>query len=101
MRARKVGRVTEADSTVGPIIDGKARDDVHSLVARAVDAGAEVLAGGNEVEGDGYFYEPTVLSVLENSPILRQQIFDQVTPVVHSKDEAHAIRLPNAPEVGL
>ncbi|NLZ97606.1 MAG: NAD-dependent succinate-semialdehyde dehydrogenase [Micrococcus sp.] len=101
MRARKVGRGTEADSTVGPIIDGKARDDVHSLVAEAVDAGAEVLAGGNKVEGDGYFYEPTVLSVLENSPILSQEIFGPVAPVVQFKDEAHAIRLANASEYGL
>ena len=101
MRARKVGRGTEADSTVGPIIDGKARDDVHSLVTEAVDAGAEVLAGGNKVEGDGYFYEPTVLSVLENSPILSQEIFGPVAPVVQFKDEAHAIRLANASEYGL
>lgn len=101
MRARKVGRGTEADTTVGPIIDGKARDDVHSLVTEAVDAGAEVLAGGNKVEGDGYFYEPTVLSVLENSPILSQEIFGPVAPVVQFKDEAHAIRLANASEYGL
>ncbi|WP_022869304.1 NAD-dependent succinate-semialdehyde dehydrogenase [Yaniella halotolerans] len=101
MRARKVGRGTEADSTVGPIIDGKARDDVHNLVTEAVDAGAEVLAGGNKVEGDGYFYEPTVLSVLENSPILSQEIFGPVAPVVQFKDEAHAIRLANASEYGL
>lgn len=101
MRARKVGRGTEADSTVGPIIDDKARNDVHSLVTEAVDAGAEVLAGGNKVEGDGYFYEPTVLSVLENSPILSQEIFGPVAPVVQFKDEAHAIRLANASEYGL
>ncbi|MDN6150948.1 MAG: NAD-dependent succinate-semialdehyde dehydrogenase [Yaniella sp.] len=101
MRARKVGRGTEADTTVGPIIDGKARADVHSLVTEAVDAGAEVLAGGNKVEGDGYFYEPTVLSVLENSPILSQEIFGPVAPVVQFKDEAHAIRLANASEYGL
>lgn len=101
MRARKVGRGTEADSTVGPIIDGKARDDVHNLVTEAVDAGAEVLAGGNKVEGDGYFYEPTVLSVLENSPILNQEIFGPVAPVVQFKDEAHAIRLANSSEYGL
>ena len=101
MRARKVGRGTEADATVGPIIDDKARNEVHNLVTEAVAAGAEVLAGGNKVEGDGYFYEPTVLSVLENSPILSQEIFGPVAPVVQFKDEAHAIRLANASEYGL
>lgn len=101
MRARKVGRGTEADVNVGPIIDDKARDDVHELVTEAVDAGAEIVTGGNKVEGEGYFYEPTILSVLENSPILSQEIFGPVAPVVTFKDEAHAIRLANASEYGL
>lgn len=101
MRARKIGRGTEPDVNVGPIIDDKARNEVHELVTEAVDAGAEVLTGGNKVEGEGYFYEPTILSVLENSPILSQEIFGPVAPVVTFKDEAHAIRLANASEYGL
>lgn len=101
MRARKIGRGTESDVNVGPIIDDKARNEVHELVTEAVDAGAEVLTGGNKVEGEGYFYEPTILSVLENSPILSQEIFGPVAPVVTFKDEAHAIRLANASEYGL
>src|SRR5699024_3497340 len=62
MRARKVGRGTEADVNVGPIIDENAREDVHGLVTEAVEAGAEVVTGGKKVDGDGYFYEPTILS---------------------------------------
>src|SRR5699024_155384 len=82
MRARKVGRGTEAGVNIGPIIDEKAREDVHGLVTEAVEAGAEVVTGGKKVEGDGYFYEPTILSVLEDSPILTQEIFGPVAPVV-------------------
>ncbi|HIY84935.1 MAG TPA: NAD-dependent succinate-semialdehyde dehydrogenase [Candidatus Yaniella excrementavium] len=101
MRARKVGRGTEADVNVGPIIDENAREDVHGLVTEAVEAGAEVVTGGKKVDGDGYFYEPTILSVLEDSPILAQEIFGPVAPVVQFKDEDHAIRLANASEYGL
>ena len=101
MRARKVGRGTESDVNVGPIIDENAREDVHGLVTEAVEAGAEVVTGGKKVEGDGYFYEPTILSVLEDSPILAQEIFGPVAPVVQFKDEDHAIRLANASEYGL
>src|SRR5699024_7039121 len=78
-----------------------ARENVHGLVTEAIDAGAEVLTGGNKVEGEGYFYEPTVLSVQENSPILTQEIFGPVAPIVQFKDEAQAIRLANASEYGL
>src|SRR5690625_5956194 len=61
MRARKTGRGTEAGVNVGPIIDDKARDDVHGLVTEAVDAGATVVTGGQTIDGEGYFYEPTIL----------------------------------------
>ncbi|HIW45890.1 MAG TPA: NAD-dependent succinate-semialdehyde dehydrogenase [Candidatus Yaniella excrementigallinarum] len=101
MRARKIGRGTQSDADVGPIIDEGARENVHGLVTEAIDAGAEVLTGGNKVEGEGYFYEPTVLSVQENSPILTQEIFGPVAPIVQFKDEAQAIRLANASEYGL
>src|SRR5699024_12863450 len=56
MRARKIGRGTQYDADVGPIIDEGARENVHGLVTEAIDAGAEVLTGGNKVEGEGYFY---------------------------------------------
>ena len=101
MRARKLGRGTESDADIGPIIDDKARDDVHGLVTEAVEAGAEVVTGGKKVEGDGYFYEPTILSVDEDSPILTQEIFGPVAPVVTFRDEDHAIAMANASEYGL
>ena len=59
------------------------------------------MTGGKKVDGEGYFYEPTVLSVQEDSPILKQEIFGPVAPVVTFKDEAHAIQLANASEYGL
>ena len=46
MGAMVVGRGTEAGVQVGPLIDEASRDKVASLVAGAVDAGAEVLVGG-------------------------------------------------------
>ena len=57
----KVGRGVEDDVKVGPLIDGTQRGKVAELVQDATGKGAQVLVGGSEREGAGYFYEPTVL----------------------------------------
>ena len=44
---------------LGPIIDQKQVDRVHSIVQASIAAGAKLEAGGSH---DGLFYQPTVLS---------------------------------------
>ena len=64
MGALKVGRGTEPDVDVGPLIDEDQRGKVTELVGDAVDRGARVLLGGSPLSGPahpGYFFEPTVL----------------------------------------
>ena len=100
--ALTVGRGTEAGTDVGPMIEEKARAGIHALVTDAVAAGATVLVGGNIVEGDGYFYQPTVLgNVANDAAILQQEIFGPVAPVTTFTDEDHAIQLANSTEYGL
>ncbi|GAB4099075.1 NAD-dependent succinate-semialdehyde dehydrogenase [Sinomonas halotolerans] len=102
MGALTLGRGTEPESKVGPLIDGGARKDVHALVTQAVDAGATVATGGSPVEGEGYFYAPTVLADVPNdAEILRNEIFGPVAPVTTFATEEEAIRLANASEYGL
>ncbi|BCT75436.1 NAD-dependent succinate-semialdehyde dehydrogenase [Sinomonas cyclohexanicum] len=102
MAALKPGRGTDAGSNVGPLIDGGARKDVHALVTEAVSSGATVATGGGLVDGDGYFYQPTVLANVPNdAEILRNEIFGPVAPVTTFATEEDAIRLANASEYGL
>src|SRR5579884_4229999 len=62
MGAMKVGRGTEDDVEVGPLIDADQRSKVAELVEDAVGRGAKALVGGHSRDGSGYFYDPTVLS---------------------------------------
>lgn len=102
MGALKLGRGTEADSKVGPLIDGGARKDVHALVTEAVGAGATVATGGAPLDGDGYFYAPTVLANVPNdAEILKNEIFGPVAPITTFATEEDAIRLANATDYGL
>src|SRR5690606_12505036 len=46
MAALELGHGTDAGTTTGPLIDGKARENVHALVTDAVARGARCLTGG-------------------------------------------------------
>lgn len=100
--ALNTARGTEPDSTVGPLIDGKARNGVHALVSEAVANGAVAVTGGSPVDGPGYFYQPTVLkNVSADARILKEEIFGPVAPIVTFKSEDEAIKLANNTEYGL
>src|SRR3989440_7523112 len=78
----KVGRGTEEGVKVGPLIDEDQRGKVRSLVEDAEAKGASVVVGGHDVDGRGYFFEPTVLSdVPPDAELLREEIFGPVAPV--------------------
>jgi succinate-semialdehyde dehydrogenase/glutarate-semialdehyde dehydrogenase len=102
MAAVKVGGGFEPGVQLGPLIDRRTRDKVERLVGAACAHGARVLTGGATPPGDGNFYPPTVLEgVAPDSPILREEIFGPVAPIVAFDGEEEAIRLANATEHGL
>ncbi len=100
--AMKVGRGSEEGVTVGPLIDGVQRGKVAELVRDATGKGAQVLVGGTEREGAGYFFDPTVLAgVSPDARLLKEEIFGPVAPVVGFDDEDAAIAAANDTEFGL
>jgi succinate-semialdehyde dehydrogenase / glutarate-semialdehyde dehydrogenase len=102
MGALKVGRGTDADVDVGPLIDADQRDKVAELVTDAVDRGAEVLVGAKAGDGPGYFYEPTVLgSVPDDARLLAEEIFGPVAPVATFSTDEQAVEAANRTEYGL
>ncbi len=102
MGEMKVGRGTEEDVKVGPLIDDDQRSKVAELVEDAAGKGADVLVGGERVEGRGYFYKPTVLAgVSEDARVLEEEIFGPVAPVRGFSAEEEAVAAANATEYGL
>ncbi len=100
--AMKVGRGTEEGVEVGPLIDGDQRDKVAELVDDAVEKGATCVTGGGKREGEGYFFEPTVLSgVTDDARVLSEEIFGPVAPVATFQSDEEAIEAANRTEYGL
>jgi succinate-semialdehyde dehydrogenase/glutarate-semialdehyde dehydrogenase len=97
-----VGRGTEDGVTIGPLIDDRAVAKASALVQDAVSRGASVLTGGKAIEGDGTFFEPTVVTgVVPGSEILRDEIFGPVLSITTFTDEDEAVRMANDTEYGL
>src|SRR5580692_1575505 len=105
MGALKIGRGTEPDVDVGPLIDEAQRTKVTELVSDAVQQGARLLRGGGPLSGPahtGYFFEPTVLTdVPDNARLLSEEIFGPVAPIATFSSEEQALEAANRTEYGL
>lgn len=102
MGALKLGRGTEEDSKLGPLIDEGARRTVDELVRDAVSRGATVRVGGSPADGPGFFYPATVLTgVPADAAIVREEIFGPVAPISTFASQEQAIALANDTTYGL
>ncbi|MGY3901295.1 NAD-dependent succinate-semialdehyde dehydrogenase [Aeromonas lusitana] len=102
VRAFKVGDGLGEGVQIGPLINPAAADKVASLVKQAEAAGAKVLVGGEPHPAGPLFYSPTILTgVAKGNPILDEEIFGPVAPLVRFETEAEAIALANDTPYGL
>ncbi len=102
MGALRLGRGTQDDTQLGPLIDDDARRGVDELVRDALSRGATVRVGGAPAQGPGYFYPGTVLTdVPADAAIVREEIFGPVAPITTFSGEDQAISLANDTTYGL
>jgi succinate-semialdehyde dehydrogenase/glutarate-semialdehyde dehydrogenase len=98
----KVGRGTEEDVAIGPLINRAAVEKVERHVADALANGGSVVVGGRRHALAGTFFEPTVITNANEKMLLaREETFGPVAPLFRFETEDEAIRLANATEYGL
>jgi acyl-CoA reductase-like NAD-dependent aldehyde dehydrogenase len=101
-RTTKVGPGTEEGVQLGPINNRPQFERVSELVADALASGAVAAAGGNPFEGDGYFFEPTILTNLsDGTRIVDEEQFGPALPVITYRDVDEVIERANATHYGL
>lgn len=101
-RAAKVGPGTEEGVQLGPINNRPQFERVSELVTDALSSGAIAAAGGKPIDGDGYFFEPTILSNLsEGTRIVDEEQFGPALPVISYRDVDEVIERANATHFGL
>jgi succinate-semialdehyde dehydrogenase/glutarate-semialdehyde dehydrogenase len=86
---------------LGASVSIKERNKIAELVEASLFAGGKVETGAKIPEGTGAFYPATVLTVKKDNPILQQEVFGPVAPIVVIDSDEEAIELANATEYGL
>ncbi|KPI87768.1 putative Aldehyde dehydrogenase [Leptomonas seymouri] len=103
VRAIKVGNSFDPASRMGAVIAKPTLDHMTKVVEDAVEKGAKLEVGGHVVPGQGYFFEPTVLSNVPHDTALccREELFGPVLPLVRFDTEEEGVRMANDTRAGL
>jgi aldehyde dehydrogenase (NAD+) len=98
-----IGETEDPATTMGPVISEAQVRRCEHFVKLAVDAGGTVAYGGKRPDGlEGFFFEPTVLDVPDNSnPAAQEEIFGPVLCVIGYSDVDHAVAMANDSPYGL
>jgi acyl-CoA reductase-like NAD-dependent aldehyde dehydrogenase len=96
------GSALDPATTLGPLVDERARESVHGQVLASLEAGAIALTGGAPGDGPGCFYPATVLAgVKPDMAVMAHETFGPVAPVMPVASFDEALRLANATPYGL
>jgi aldehyde dehydrogenase (NAD+) len=102
----RLGPGWEDDSDIGPVINGRSLEKIHSYTEIGSGEGARLLTGGEPAtEGDlgkGFFYRPTLFADVDpQMRIAQEEIFGPTTAIIPVADFDEAIRVSNGIKYGL
>ncbi|MFJ6658810.1 aldehyde dehydrogenase family protein [Streptomyces sp. NPDC091377] len=101
-RTTVVGAGLHPDSRLGPVNNAPQLARVEHCTAQALAEGARAAAGGHRLDGPGYFFAPTVLTdVPPDSPVVREEQFGPVLPVLPYRNLDEAVAAANGTGFGL
>ena len=100
--AIKVGNGMEPGITQGPLIEAAALEKVEKHVADAISKGAKLVTGGKRSIASKNFYEPTILSNVNNQMLITyEETFGPVAPIIPFEADEEVIALANNSQFGL
>ena len=98
----KVGSPKDPNSNLGALVSAGHLEKVQSYVELARNEGGTILVGGNRVDLDGYYFEPTVVEGLgAECRSNQEEIFGPVVTLNSFTSEQEAIDLANSTRYGL
>jgi len=96
-----VGDPLDDGTLVGPLVNQQAVDTTRAAVEIALEQGGELLAGGHEIEGPGFFFEPTLVRIPADAPIVQDETFGPLMYLIEVDSLDHAIAVQNGVPQGL
>lgn len=105
LRTVKMGDPMDANVMLGPLSNKDDLEKSIDQVKRAQEKGAKLLCGGGRPKDvsmkSALFFEPTMLEVTEENPILNEETFAPIFSLMRFKDEEQIIRITNSKQFGI
>jgi 5-carboxymethyl-2-hydroxymuconic-semialdehyde dehydrogenase len=97
-----IGDPRDEATEIGPIIHPRQVERVDGFVKRAVEAGAKVLWGGASHPFGALYYQPTMLTnVQQDAEIVQNEVFGPVLTLQTFDSDAQAVQMANDTDYGL
>ncbi|OLC63013.1 hypothetical protein AUH73_03215 [archaeon 13_1_40CM_4_53_4] len=100
----KIGNPLEPDTDLGPMVSKEERETSMSFVQKARQEGDKIIIGGDrpQTPDEGWFFEPTIIEdVKQKSPLVQDEIFGPVVPILEVDSFDQAIDYANDSKYGL
>lgn len=102
MRALRLGSGLDPTTDIGPLINADAVTRTRDYVRIGLEEGAEIVTGGQAVEGPGHFFQPTLfVGARPEMRIAQEEIFGPISAVIPADDLQDAMTIANGIEYGL
>jgi aldehyde dehydrogenase (NAD+) len=96
-----MGDPLDEGTLFGPLVNEQAVATTKAAVGIALEQGGELLAGGKEPDRTGYFFEPTLVRVPADAPIVQQETFGPLMYLIEVGSLEEAIAVQNGVPQGL
>lgn len=102
LKGANIGDPLDEAVNFGPMVSESQMNIVKSYITKGQEEGARLVAGGAQLDRDGFYLEPTVFAdVTDDMTIAREEIFGPVMSVLDFDDEAEVLARANDTEFGL
>lgn len=101
-RKLRIGDPLDEATDIGALISEAHLRKVMSYIELSKDEGGTIIAGGNRVDRQGYFFEPTIVAGLGcDCRVLQEEIFGPVVTITPFDGEEEGVRFANSTRYGL
>jgi aldehyde dehydrogenase (NAD+) len=97
----RIGDPLDADTLMGPLIDGGAVARYSAAIAAARAEGGKLLCGGNVLQRPGHFVEPTIIRAIAGMAVVRTETFAPILYLMNYETLDEALVLQNSVAYGL
>ena len=97
----RIGDPLEPNTLMGPLVDLDAEKNMQTALKNIVNEGGKILCGGNKLDKPGFYMEPTIVKVKDNTPLVCEETFAPILYIMDTDSIDDAIQKHNAVPQGL